>query len=210
MKRAFLFLMVVVVFSPMMGQTKLDARQQEHILQQFNAATTMIKTLQCEFVQIKKMKLLKDEMQSTGVMYYEAPRKLCWQYNTPYHYTFVLNGNEVRIKSTHSTQDVDLGRNKMFRQITDIVLNSVTGGHLRNSTNFDVEIWKTGTVYTAKLYPKKKELKNMYRVIEIVFHSSLTMMDSIKMEELTGDTTIVIFKNIKTNTLINETIFNLR
>ena len=56
---------------------------------------------------------------------------------------------------------------------------------------------------------RKKELKQIYRLIEIHFNPQLTMVNMVKMEEKTGDVTIVKLTNIKPNATINEKMFDL-
>ena len=179
------------------------------VRQRINAAASKMNTMQCDFVQTKRMKLLSKEMQSKGIMYFKRPNKLRWQYTAPYDYTFILNGDKVQIKSSKSTKNIDVQGNKMFRQITNIILRSITGGGLKSSADFTVELYKTDKDYFAKLYPKKKELKQIYRLIEIHFNSPLTMVNMVKMEEKTGDVTIVKLTNIKPNATINEKMFDL-
>lgn len=211
MKRVlFLTIAVLAFVVSAVGQTKLNADQQEQTLRKFNAATASMKSMQCDFVQTKKMKLMKTEMQSKGVMFFVDPGKLRWEYKTPYSYIFILNGDKVHIKSTKATQNIDVQRNKVFRQISNIILNSITGGHLKSSADFSVEIWKNKETYSARLYPKKKELKKLYKIIEITFNPALTMVKTIKMEETTGDVTIVNLNNVKTNTNISESVFSIR
>ena len=166
-----------------------------------------MKGMQCDFVQTKRMKLLSKEMQSKGIMYFKRPNKLRWQYIAPYDYTFILNGDKVQIKSSKSTKNIDVQGNKMFRQITNIILNSVTGGSLKSSSDFTVEVYKKDNTYFAKLYPKKKELKQLYQVIEIYFDSALTMVNSVRMVEKTGDETRVNLINTKLNIAIDEKMF---
>ena len=191
------------------GQVKVSPQEQQRVLQQFNASSSSLVSMQCDFVQKKKMKLLKNDMQSRGKMYYVKPNKLRWQYNTPYNYIFILNGDEVHIKSENSAQTVDIQRNKMFRQLSNVILQSITGGHLNNSTDFTVEILKEDSIYLAKQKKKKKELQKLYTSIEITFSSDLSMVKSVRMDEKTGDITTVELQNIKVNTKISETLFKL-
>jgi outer membrane lipoprotein-sorting protein len=95
----------------------------------------------------------------------------------------------------------------MFRQITNIILNSVTGGSLKSSSDFTVEVYKKDNTYFAKLFPKKKELKQLYQVIEIYFDSALTMVNSVRMVEKTGDETRVNLINTKLNIAVDEKMF---
>ena len=203
-----LFILLAMMFSwPLLAQTKLTAEQQKQIIAKIDQTASAMKGMQCDFVQTKRMKLLSKEMQSKGVMYFKRPNKLRWQYTAPYDYTFILNGDKVQIKSSKSTKNIDVQGNKMFRQITNIILNSVTGGSLKSSSDFTVEVYKKDNTYFAKLYPKKKELKQLYQVIEIYFDSALTMVNSVRMVEKTGDETRVNLINTKLNIAVDEKMF---
>jgi outer membrane lipoprotein-sorting protein len=190
-----------------LGQTKLTAEQQKQIIEKIDQTASAMKGMQCDFVQTKRMKLLSKEMQSKGIMYFKRPNKLRWQYIAPYDYTFILNDDKVQIKSSKSTKNIDVQGNKMFRQITNIILNSVTGGSLKSSSDFNVEVYKKDNTYFAKLFPKKKELKQLYQVIEIYFDSALTMVNSVRMVEKTGDETRVNLINTKLNIAIDDKMF---
>lgn len=203
-----LFILLAMMSSwPLLGQTKLTAEQQKQIIEKIDQTASAMKGMQCDFVQTKRMKLLSKEMQSKGIMYFKRPNKLRWQYIAPYDYTFILNGDKVQIKSSKSTKNIDVQGNKMFRQITNIILNSVTGGSLKSSSDFTVEVYKKDNTYFAKLYPKKKELKQLYQVIEIYFDSALTMVNSVRMVEKTGDETRVNLINTKLNIAVDEKMF---
>ena len=212
MKQILLFLLLFSCSSllPVSAQTKLTPEQQKEIIQKIDKSASAMTAMQCQFTQTKSMKLLSREMKSEGVMYFKKPDKVRWQYTSPYDYTFILNGDKVRIKSTKSTQDINVQGNKMFRQITSIILNSITGDGLKSTSDFGVEMYKSDKGYFAKLYPKKKEVKQIYNVIEIHFDTALTMVNMVKMEEKTGDVTLVRLNNIKTNAPVNETLFDIR
>lgn len=207
MIRLLFILLAMMTSWPLLGQTKLTAEQQKQIIEKIDQTASAMKGMQCDFVQTKRMKLLSKEMQSKGVMYFKRPNKLRWQYTAPYDYTFILNGDKVQIKSSKSTKNIDVQGNKMFRQITNIILNSVTGGSLKSSSDFTVEVYKKDTTYFAKLFPKKKELKQLYQVIEIYFDSALTMVNSVRMVEKTGDETRVNLINTKLNIAVDEKMF---
>ena len=108
----------------MYGQTKLTSEQQKQVIEKMDKSAAAMTSMQCDFSQSKNMKLLSKEMKSEGVMYFKKPDKLRWQYTSPYDYTFILNGDQVRIKSQKSTKNIDVQGNKMFRQITNIILQS--------------------------------------------------------------------------------------
>ena len=207
MIRRLLILLTVMSSLPLLGQTKLTAEQQKQMIEKIDKTASAMTGMQCEFTQTKSMKLLSKEMQSKGIMYFKRPNKLRWQYTSPYDYTFILNGDKVQINSSKSTKNIDVQGNKMFRQITNIILNSVTGGSLKSSSDFNVEVYKKDNSYFAKLFPKKKELKQLYQVIEIYFDPALTMVNSVRMVEKTGDETRVNLINTKLNVAVDEKMF---
>ena len=211
MRKILLSCFLVSLFTclPAWSQTKLTAEQQKQIIEKVNKSAMAASSMQCDFSQTKKMKLLSKEMQSKGVMYFKRPNQLRWQYTAPYDYTFILNGDKVQLKSTKSTKNIDVQGNKMFRQISDIILNSVTGGSLKSSADFSVEVYKSAEGYFARMYPKKKELKQIYQAIEIYFNPSLTLISSVKMIEKTGDVTTVKLTNTKTNIPLDEKLFKV-
>ena len=208
MRRLLFVMLVAFAALQSWGQTKLTPQQQNQILEKIEKSSAATTSMQCDFTQTKRMKLLKKEMSSKGVMYFKKDNKLRWQYTSPYDYIFILNGDKVRLKSAKSTKDIDVQKNKMFRQITGIILNSITGGGLKKTSDFQVELYKSDKGYFAKLYPKKKELKQIYQTIEIYFNPTLTMVESVVMMEKTGDSTVVKLSGVKTNVPINEKMFS--
>lgn len=207
MRRIALILLSIVISLNVFGQTRLSAAQQQQIVEKISKATTSLNDIQCDFTQTKSMKMLSKKMLSSGKMYYKKANKLRWQYTSPYEYTFVLNGDKVRIKSSKTSKQVNVKDNKMFRHVSNIMISTMTGGGLKNSADFNVEMYRQGNTYFAKLYPKKKELKQIYKVIELYFNPSLSMVSSVTMEEKTGDVTIVKLNNVKTNTNVSDKIF---
>lgn len=210
MKKHLLIILISMLSHVSLAQTKVSEAEKRQVIEKFDRVSASMKSMQCTFTQKKTNKLLSRDIVSRGVMYYAAPSKLRWQYTSPYDYTFIINGDNVSIKSTKKTQQIKVSENKIFRQITSIILSTITGGSISKSKDFSVEIWKSGNGYFAKLYPKKKEVKQIYKVIELTFTPRLTMISTVKMVEKTGDATIVTLNNVKLNTRINENLFTTK
>ncbi len=209
MLRSFVILLTCLSALSVMGQTKLTSEQEKQVLAKMDQSSNALRSLQCDFVQSKRMKILSKEMQSKGILYFKKPDKIRWQYTSPYDYTFIMNGDKVQIKSAKSTKNIDIQGNKIFRQITTIILNTVTGGGIMNSADFNVELYKSGDIYFAKMLPKKKEVKQVYSSIEVYFNSALTMVETIKMVEKSGEYTVVKLVAPKINATINESVFKV-
>jgi len=189
------------------AQSRLSEAQQEQIIEKIDQAASTMSSLQCDFTQVKTMKMLSKKMTSEGVMYFKRSNKLRWEFKSPYTYTFVMNGDKVNMKSSKSSQNIDVKRNKIFGQITDIIISCITGDGLRNDSYFNLEMYQLNDSYFVRLYPKKKELKQIYKVVELFFNPELTMVSSVRMEEKTGDETLIRMNNTKINAPIDENVF---
>lgn len=209
MLRSVVILLTCLSALSVMGQTKLTSEQEKQVLAKMDQSSKALRSLQCDFIQSKRMKILSKEMQSKGILYFKKPDKIRWQYTSPYDYTFIMNGDKVQIKSAKSTKNIDVQGNKIFRQITTIILNTVTGAGIMNSADFNVELYKSGDIYFAKMQPKKKEVKQVYSSIEVYFNSALTMVDTIKMIEKSGEHTVIKLVAPKINTAMNESVFKV-
>ena len=209
MLRSVVILLTCLSALSVMGQTKLTSEQEKQVLAKMDQSSKALRSLQCDFIQSKRMKILSKEMQSKGILYFKKPDKIRWQYTSPYDYTFIMNGDKVQIKSAKSTKNIDVQGNKIFRQITTIILNTVTGAGIMNSADFNVELYKSGDIYFAKMHPKKKEVKQVYFSIEVYFNSALTMVDTIKMIEESGEHTVIKLVAPKINTAMNESVFKV-
>ncbi|MBR4805113.1 MAG: outer membrane lipoprotein carrier protein LolA [Bacteroidales bacterium] len=201
---AIILLLIPLTLS---GQNKLTAERQKEILEKIDAEGAKMSSMQCEFTQTKSMKMLSRQMVSQGKMYFKKPNRLLWQYSSPYDYTFLLNGDNVQIKTSKSTQNINVQENKIFRRITGIIVDCITGAGLKNSPDFTSEIWEKDGAYFARLYPKKKELKQIYEVVEIFFNPSFTMVSSVRMVEKSGDETLVKLNKTKINAPLKDEIF---
>ncbi len=202
------FLSALLICNFSKGQTALGSVEQNKVMERIEEASKKMENMQCEFSQTKTLKLLKEQMVSKGKMYFVQPNKLRWQYTHPYEYTFILNNDKVYINSAAGVQNIDVKENRIFREITDVILKSITGGNLKNTTDFSVELFKQASSYYVRLTPKKRQIKQIYNYIEVYFNPSLTEVSEVKMEEKTGDITLVKLFNTKVNTRIDEKLFS--
>ena len=146
MRRIFSALVMVIAFVVSYGQNN-----NQQIIDKINAAASKLSTMQCDFVQTKSVKLLNDKIVSKGKMYYSQPNKLRWEYITPYTYTFILNDNKVALKKNNKNSVIDVNQNKMFREIVNIMMNSVVGKCLTDKKSFKTTVKDASSEWIATL-----------------------------------------------------------
>ena len=194
---------------PIFGQKKVSASEQASMVKTVEKAASSLKTMQCKFRQTKKLSLLNDKMVSAGVMYYSQPAKLRWQYMTPYNYTFVINGTKVMMKTGGRKNVLDARQIKMFKEITQIMVNSVTGKCLSNKKEFKTTMYKSSKEWTAHLVPMTKELKSMFKTIVLHISPKQSLVTQVDLVEKTGDVTNIVLSDYKTNVPINAKVFTV-
>jgi outer membrane lipoprotein carrier protein len=211
MKNLTSFIVLMLLCISAFGQSlrPMTAAQQKEIIAKITRIESTIRSIQCNFVQTKKLSMLNSKMVSKGRMTYRRPSSLRWEYKTPYQYIFVINGAKVQIKQGGKKNTIDVKSNRMFQEITRIMMNSVTGRNLSSSSDFTVKMYSMGNDYVANLTPKKRQMRSMFSTIRIYFDSARSIVSKIEMIEKGGDRTEIELRNIQTNTYINGKMFDL-
>lgn len=185
------------------------AQDQASIIATINKHNAAMKTMECDFVQTKHLKMLNDKMVSQGKMYYQQTSKLRWEYTTPYTYTFILNDNKVMLKNSRRTDVIDVNQNKMFKEIARIMMNSIVGKCLTDDKSFKTTIKETASEWIATLIPQKKDMKQMWTKLILHFDRTKNTVVQVEMHEKSGDYTVIELKNNKLNKPIDAKIFNV-
>lgn len=206
MKRVLFFLMALCLCLLNLSAQKVNEAK---VKQQINVVASKMKTMQCDFVQTKYLKMLNDKMVSRGKMYYQQSNKLRWEYTYPYTYTFVLNGSRVLISKGKRKDVINVNQSKFFKEIARIMMNSVVGKCLTDSKDFKVSLTGASAEYVATLYPQQKQMKQMFQKIILHFNKQNSTVSKVELIEKKGDRTIIELKNVKSNAPINAKVFGI-
>ena len=211
MRRLLLTLCMACCCLWLSAQTLKKATEAEAktMVAEISKTAASIRTLTCNFTQVKTLSFLNDKMTSQGRMCYDASGKLRWEYTSPYTYTFILNGQQVHIQSAKNRQTIDIRQSRLFQGIAQVMMNSVTGRNLTSNKDFVCTFFTQGDVWVADLVPQRKEMKQMFSTIRLRFDSKRRMVNQVEMNEKRGDVTIITLKDIKTNEAIHQNQFTL-
>lgn len=202
-------LLILVVFCITTTTVSAQAVSEAKIRQQIEAAAASMKTMQCDFVQTKFLRMLNDKMVSRGKMYYQQSDKLRWEYTSPYAYAFVLNGSRVLISKGNRNDVINVNQSKFFKEIARIMMNSVVGKALNDKRDFKVSISSSTTEYVATLYPQQKQMQQMFQKIILHFNRQKAMVAKVELIEKRGDCTVIEMMNVKVNSPINAKVFTV-
>ena len=203
-------LVMILLISTASAQTmkKAAPEQSKKMVETVGKATAAVKTIQCDFTQVRQSTMLKEKQTSKGQMYF-AGKNLKWAYISPNKYALIVKGDgQVLIQQDGKTKKADGQSGQLFKGISQIVMNSVTGAALSENSDFTVEMYTLGDTWVAKLTPKQPRLKKMFISIFLYFNDKHNAVTKVEMKEANGDTTTITFANTKLNEKIAESIFN--
>lgn len=166
-------------------------------------------TIESRFVQKKTLSVLSETVTSDGIMYYKKEDNLRWQYNKPYSYIFILSAGKVFIKNDNKVNTFDTESNKLFKEISRIMIGSVRGNLLTQNNDFTIQYYWSSKTVMVSLTPKSGELKKLMSLVKLTFSTSDWLVQSIELIESGGDNTIITFTEKNVNKDIPDTMFRL-
>jgi outer membrane lipoprotein-sorting protein len=174
----------------------------------FALATAATESIQSNFSQEKTLTMLSEKMNSTGKFWYRKKDNLRMEYIQPYPYLMILNAGKIFIKEGQKENKISANSNKVFQQVNRILIDCVSGNMLENP-DFKSRVFESPNAFLVELQPVAKNLRELYKNINIVIDKSDYTATSIEMFELSGDKTIIRFQNKELNAHIPDLVFNI-
>ncbi|MBP1645559.1 MAG: outer rane lipoprotein carrier protein LolA [Bacteroidetes bacterium] len=192
-------------FSQEQGYKKLSDKEKDTYIKKLSSE---VKSLQCNFKQEKKSSLLSGVNVSKGVMYFETPNLLRWEYTQPTSYMFIVNKEKIQVKNS---QGEFSNSNKMFQEISKIIIGIISGKELQNNKNFNSDFYTNDKdLLLVKMTPINRRLKSMFKTVTIIVDDKTLLANIIEMNETNGDITTITFSNKKKNIQIPKQTFSLK
>lgn len=165
-------------------------------------------SISSDFVQIKRLSFLEEDVQSEGKFYFQKENQLRWEYSKPFFYLIIFNHDTILIQDENKTNSYNAASNRMFREINNIMLSMVNGTILE-SKNFDFEYFEDPSTYMLELTPLDSGMKEFLSKIRLFVNKNDYSVDELYMIERSGDYTHIRFINKSLNEEIPEHIFDL-
>lgn len=204
MKLTLLFLFLTPAFSFAQSEKMGDREAREFRTLAENKAQS-IETLATDFVQQKHMTFLSQPIETSGEMLFQTPDNLLWKYTQPYVYSIVFSNNKVHINNDGDRSTIDVGNNKTFEKINQLIIGSVSG-NLFDDASFEIAMYKSKQYNMAVLIPKTT-IKQYISKLELYFSKEDFTVEEVKLIEPSGDFTHIKFKNKKTNIRLDPNTF---
>ncbi len=173
---------------------------------QFVTASQKISSIKADFQQEKNLSMLSDKIISKGKFWFKKENKVRMEYTQPFQYLMILNNNNIYIKDGQKENKIAASSNKLFQQVNKIVVDCVRGTAFSN-TDFKVNVFESKTTYLIELTPVAKNLQQVFKSINVITDKKDYSVNTIVMNEVSGDNTTIHFINKEINTNLNDALF---
>jgi outer membrane lipoprotein-sorting protein len=208
-RKSCLFILLIIGFSSKAqyaGYTLLN--QPESFKKSFANATAATETIQSDFNQEKSLSMLSEKINSTGKFWYKKKSMLRIEFMRPFSYLVIINEGKLFIKDGEKENKISTGSSKILQQVNRMLLDCVSGNMLE-SPDFQSRIFEGREAWLVELTPVSRNLKKLYKNINIIIDKSDYTADTIEMTELSGDKTSIRFKNKVLNAQIPNSVFTI-
>lgn len=175
---------------------------------QFADASQKTNSIKSDFVQEKNLSMLAEKITSKGKFWFKKENFVRMEYTQPFQYLMILNGTNVYVKDSQKENKVSVKSNKLFQQINKIMVDCVKGGALE-SADFTVRVFENNASYLAELTPVDKNMKKLFKNINMIIEKKGFGVTKIEMHEPSGDNTIISFVNRELNTNLPDALFTI-
>jgi outer membrane lipoprotein carrier protein len=175
--------------------------------EQLRQDTQGIKTIQADFVQKKKLKILKVPLVSKGTFRFQAPGLVRWQYESPVKVVTLVVDGAVKRYTWTSDRGYVLDSSSNLEAMR-IVMEKITGwlaGKFAEDDIFKATLKvQEGGPPTVILMPENEAIARFIERVELVFSSTPGVLASVRIIEGPAAETVLRFENVKLNETVDQ------
>jgi len=204
---------ITILFSVFCGNIfsqigrKLNATEKSAFEQKMIDRLKEIKTLQCDFVQEKTSALVTEKAVSNGILLYQSPSMLRWEYINPTPSTLILNANDAVLFNKDGKKT---GNSTMIKHLGGLIISLINGDGIKDNKRFSTEIFETDSQYYIVFTPVQKRLQEHFKSIELKIDKNTLLSPEMVMNEKSGDKTVIYMNNIILNKEIPQSKFTVK
>jgi outer membrane lipoprotein-sorting protein len=174
--------------------------------ERFNQTTKTLTSTRSDFVQEKHLSFMEDNIVSRGTFRYKKDNKVRLEYTTPFQYLMVLNDGKMYIKDGSKVNKFDTRSNQLFRQINDMLINTLNGNVL-GSKEYAITYYENASAYRMELKPIEKTVQEFMQKIDIYIDKQKLYVSKVEITEKSGDYTLMSFLNVQQNAAVKDEEF---
>ena len=184
----------------------------ENILGKIETKMQSIKTLECSFVQEKKLSIMNKPIMITGKIYIQKPNYFAWHGETPVKYSLVIKGHILKQWDEDSNHiiTIDLESKPIFQVIISQMKNWFSGNYTKQADDYNIKIVQDKPLI-LKFSPKSSSSTSEYvDTVQVTFDSDLSYIKNIKILEKNNDSMSMSFNDVVLNGILPSSIWSVK
>jgi outer membrane lipoprotein carrier protein len=180
------------------------------LLAELSASAQKATTLSGEFTQKNRLKLFKQELSSKGRLFFQAPRRIRWEYLSPDPSVMVLDADRATLRTPGAAPQVfDLAHDATMRAVFDQLLMWLQPGGLDHArADYDLSTAGSGGEPILVLVPKASSaVAKAFSRIELRVDGKSHLLRGIKLTEKNGDEKQIEFGKLERNATLPKDAF---
>lgn len=188
------------------GQTIMNSSQAQALRNLVKEQAETTKTIKSDFIQYKHLDFLSNDIITKGELHFKSPNLVKWAYTEPFEYSVIFKNETLFVDDEGKKSQVDLGSNKMFKQLNQLIIKSVKGD-MFDEQEFNIAYYALPNGSEVHFSPQDSKLLEYISSFQIIF-SAKGDVEQVKMLEPSGDYTKIEFKQRTLNSRLDDAIFN--
>ncbi|MBN2419618.1 MAG: outer membrane lipoprotein carrier protein LolA [Deltaproteobacteria bacterium] len=206
-----LIFFLIINFTSLDGHgldTSSDVNVSDAVLLRIKDAASKITTLTGDFVQKKKVEIIKDMPESRGKFFYKKPDCLRWEIIEPVKMGFIVNGDQGKKWRGNDKRyrRFEISKEPIIGVISGQVFAWAKGDFDKLKEGYEISILKDSPV-EVKLVPLSPVEKQYISSIILRFSGNDSYVENLEINETGGGATQILFFNMLQNIELEEDIF---
>lgn len=166
-----------------------------------------IESIECRFVQTRRMAMLRDEVRSEGNFYYRRENGgIALVFDEPKGDMIVLGQSKFKIVADGRKSVVGVNSNPMLRRMQGMFEACMSGDAAALSAGGEVRYFDCGDSYRVEIVPAGRARNTIKRIV-LGFDKRTMTLSTLSMEEASGDELSYVFSDKKFDTEIDGSHF---
>jgi outer membrane lipoprotein-sorting protein len=177
-------------------------------LREIRTAAAAVRTVCCEFTEVKTMALLSKPVVSTGRLFFARPACLRWEVLEPVASGFATDGTQVSRwhQRTGKAERVQNESLPILQEVCANIMTWITADLDAIRRQYEVRILAT-TPVTLELHPLRPETQAFITMVTVRFAQGGTQVEAVTLLEAGGDTTELSFSKVELNRDLDAALF---
>ena len=193
------------MFLATQAQTKMTDLEASNLKKQVKNLAATTTTIASDFTQYKHLDFLDNDIETSGKLAYKAPNLVKWEYTKPFKYAVFFKNNILYINDEGKKSNIDIGSNKMFNQLNNLIVSSING-NIFDENKFLIHYFKTSKDRLVHFISKEEGFAKYIKAFHITFNETGDVVE-VRMIEPSDDYTRIVFTNKILNQPIDEAVF---